>query len=171
MHDIQPRDSDTAVGEVLPQRPPEPTPEPHVDHGVKRYLAPLLLVSIAMVINVLAFMAPDPAAPTPEATIERKEMSVEQKIKNAEQLKAHGDQFYEEGYSWLNDYDALQSAHAAYLEAWELITNKKYPDGSSKPDLIADTTQCRVLQDHLRIRINTLQETFARNDKIKEYLP
>lgn len=171
MNDIQPRDPNNAVGEVLPQRPPEPAPAPHVDHGLKRYLAPLLLVSIAMVINVLAYVAPDPAAPTPEATIERTEMSVAQKIKNAEQLKAHGDQFYEEGYSWLNDYDALQSAHAAYLEAWELITGKKYPEGGSKRDLIADTTQCRVLQDHLRIRLTTLKETFARNDKFKEYLP
>jgi hypothetical protein len=171
MHDIEPRDSNTAVGEVLPQRPAESPPVQHVEPGIKRYLAPLLLVSIAMVINVLAFLAPDPAAPTPEATIERTAMSVEQKIKNAEQLKAHGDQFYEEGYSWLNDYDALRSAQSAYLEAWELITGEKYPGGKSKTDLIADTTQCRVLQDHLRIRLGTLGETFARNEKFKEYLP
>lgn len=171
MNEIEARDHGGAVGEVLPQRPPEPAPVSHVDHGVKRYLAPLLLVSIAMVINVLAYIAPDPTAPTPEATIEKNAMSVDQKIKAAEQLKSHGDQLYEEGYSWVNDYDALNGAHAAYGKSWELLTGQKYPMGGSEKSLIANTIQCSILIDHLRIRLKTLEETFARNDKIKEYLP
>jgi hypothetical protein len=171
MNEIQTRDPETNVGEVLPHRSAEPTPAPHVDNGLKRYLAPLLLVSIAMVINVLAYLAPDPAAPTPEATMVEAEMSAESKIKAAEQLKAHGDQFYEEGYSWMNDYDALQSAHASYTKAWELITGHKYPMGDTESSLIVDSVQCSILQEHLRIRLNTLEETFRRNDKIKEYLP
>lgn len=171
MSQLQPRDPNTAVGEVLPQRPVAPEPERHASAGAKRYLAPLLLASIALAINVIAYLAPDPAAPTPEATIVRDEMTVADKIKAAEQLKAHGDQLYEEGYSWLNDNDALEGAHAAYTKAWALITDKTYPEGGTEDDLIADTVQCGILQQHLRIRLTTLDETFARNKKIKEYLP
>lgn len=172
MSQLQPRDPDTAVGEVLPERPvaPEP-PHHHSPGGAKRYLAPLLLASIALAINVMAYLAPDPAAPTPEATIEKTAMTAADKIKAAEQLKAHGDQLYEEGYSWLNDYDALQGAHAAYKKAWALITGQEYPAGATESDLIADTVQCSILQEHLRIRLSTLEETFTRNDKIKGYLP
>lgn len=171
MSELEPRDPNKAVGEVLPERPALPEQQHPTTGGVKRYLAPLLLVSIALAINVLAYIAPDPAAPTPEATIEKNEMTVADKIKAAEQLKAHGDQLYEEGYSWLNDYDALQGAHAAYKKAWALITEKEYPQGNTEDDLIADTVQCSILQEHLRIRLTTLEETFRRNDKIKEYLP
>lgn len=172
-NEIQSRDPNTAVSEVLPQRPQGPAPAPNAGTvgGAKRYLAPLLLASIALAINVLAYLAPDPAAPTPEATIVKHEMTVADKIAAAEQLKAHGDQLYEEGYSWLNDNDKLQGAHAAYTKAWELITGQKYPAGGTEDDLIADTVQCSILQQHLRIRLTTLDETFARNSKIKEYLP
>ena len=171
MNEVQPRDPDRAVGDVLPQRPSEPASVPHANGGVKRYLAPLLLASIALAINILAYLAPDPLAPTPEATIEKTAMSAEQKIKAAEQLKAHGDQLYEEGYSWVNDNDKLQGAQAAYFKAWELITGKKHPMGGSEHDLIADTVQCALLQQHLQIRLRTLAETFARNKKISEYIP
>ena len=171
MNDLQPRDPDRAVGDVLPQRPPEPAPVPHANGGIKRYLAPLLLASIALAVNILAFLAPDPLAPTPEATIEKAEMSVDQKIKAAEQLKAHGDQLYEEGYSWVNDNDKLQGAQAAYFKSWELITGEKHPFGGNEKDLIADTVQCSLLQQHLQIRLHTLSETFARNKKISEYIP
>ncbi len=170
MNEIQPRDPNTAVGEALPQRAPEPTPAPAAG-GAKRYLAPLLLASIALVINLLAFLTPDPAAPTPEAAMVQTEMSAEDKIKAAEQLKAAGDQFYEEGYAWLNDYDSLQAAHASYTKAWGLITNQEYPAGGREEDLIVDSIQCSILQSHLRIRLQTLEETFKRNDKIMEYIP
>jgi len=171
MNEIQQRDPNTAVSDVLPQRPAAPEQNHQPAGGAKRYLAPLLLASIALAINVLAYLAPDPAAPTPEATIVKNAMTIEDKIKAAEQLKAHGDQLYEEGYSWLNDYDALNGARAAYTKAWALITDKTYPDGGTEDDLIADTVQCSILQQHLRIRLTTLDETFARNEKIKEYLP
>jgi len=171
MSQLQPRDANTAVGEVLPQRPVVPPPTQHSPGGGKRYLAPLLLASIALAINILAYLAPDPAAPTPEATIEKTAMTVADKIKAAEQLKAHGDQLYEEGYSWINDYDALNGAHAAYSKAWALITNHAYPAGGTENDLIADTVQCSILQQHLKSRLTTLDETFARNRKFKEYLP
>jgi len=171
MNEIQPRDSDTAVGAVLPQRPPEPDPVPPVGRGFNRYLAPLLLAAIALAINVLAYLAPDPAAPTPEATIERAAMTVADKIKAAEQLKAHGDQLYEEGYSWFNDYGTLRTSHAAYTKAWELLTSQKYPLGGSEDDLIANTVQVSILLEHLRIRLRTLDESFARHEKFKGYLP
>lgn len=171
-NEIQPRDPNTAVGEVLPQRPDTPAPAPHRGvGGVRRYLAPLLLASIALAINVLAYLAPDPQAPTPEATLVKHEMTVADKIKAAEQLKAHGDQLYEEGYSWLNDNDKLQGARAAYVKAWALITEQQYPEGDTEDDLIADTVQCSILQQHLKIRLTTLDETFRRNEKIKGYLP
>ncbi len=171
MNEIQPRDPQTAVGDVLPQRPSEPAPATHADSGVKRYLAPLLLAAIALVINIFAFLAPDPAAPTPEATMVKHEMSVEDKIKAAEQLRTHGDQLYEEGYSWINDNDKLQGAYASYTKAWELITGQKYPLGNTDKSLIVDSIQCGILQDHLHVRLTTLDETFARNKKISEYLP
>ena len=171
MSQIQPRDPKTAIGEVLPQRPSAPAPAPVHAPGAKRYLAPLLLVAMATAINVIAFVTPDPAAPTPEAAMVKTEMSVEDKIKAAEQLKAHGDQLYEEGYSWVNDNDKLEGAHAAYTKAWELITNEKYPLGGGDASLIADTVQCSILQEHLRIRLTTLDETFARNRKIDGYIP
>jgi hypothetical protein len=171
MNDLQARDPNTAVGEVFPQRPAAPEPPQPGSGGAKRYLAPLLLASIALAINILAFLAPDPTAPTPEATIEKTEMTVDDKIKAAEQLKAHGDQLYEEGYSWLNDNDALHGAHAAYSKAWELITNRTYPEGGEDASLIADTVQCGILRDHLRIRLTTLDATFARNEKFEKYLP
>src|SRR5690606_4462357 len=138
--------------------------------GAKRYLAPLLLASIALAINVMAYLTPDPTAPTPEAAMVKQEMTAADKIKAAEQLKAHGDQLYEEGYSWVNDYDMLNGARSAYTEAWTLITGKKYPEGAGKENLIADTVQCSILQEHLQMRLKTLDETFARNKKIKEYL-
>lgn len=171
MNELQPRDPTTAVGDALPPRPAIPEPQRPTSGGGRRYLAPLLLAAIALVINVFAYLEPDPAAPTPEATIARQAMTVDDKIKAAEQLKAHGDQLYEEGYSWWNDYDKLRSAHAAYTKAWSLITDKTYPDGDTEADLIADTVQCGILQQHLRIRLTTLEESFARNDKIKEYIP
>ncbi len=171
MNEIQPQDPNRAVGDVLPQRAAEPAPAPHSGQGVTRYLAPLLLAAIALVINVFAYLAPDPEAPTPEATMVKESMSVEDKIKAAEQLRTHGDQLYEEGYSWLNDNDKLKSAHASYTRAWELITGKNYPLGGGEGSLIVDSIQCSILQDHLRNRLLTLDETFARNDKFKEYLP
>ena len=171
MSQIQPRDPKTAIGEVLPQRPSVPASAPVHAPGAKRYLAPLLLVAMATAINVIAFLTPDPAAPTPEAAMVKTEMSVEDKIKAAEQLKGHGDQLYEEGYSWVNDNDKLEGAHAAYTKAWELITNEKYPLGGGEASLIADTVQCSILQEHLRIRLTTLDETFARNRKIDGYIP
>lgn len=171
MSQLQSRDPNTAVGAVLPERPVEPAHHHPRPGGARRYLAPLLLASIALAINVLAYLAPDPAAPTPEATIEKTAMTVAEKIKAAEQLKAHGDQLYEEGYSWLNDYDTLRGARAAYTKAWALITGEEYPAGGEESDLIADTVQCSILQQHLEIRITTLDESFARNDKIKGYLP
>ncbi len=171
MNEIQPQDPNRAVGDVLPQRAAEPAPAPHSGQGVTRYLAPLLLAAIALVINVFAYLAPDPEAPTPEATMVKETMSVEDKIKAAEQLRTHGDQLYEEGYSWLNDNDKLKSAHASYTRAWELITGKNYPLGGGEGSLIVDSIQCSILQDHLRNRLLTLDETFARNDKFKEYLP
>lgn len=171
MSELQIRDTESSVGEVLPQRPASPEVHDHSPGGAKRYLAPLLLASIALAINLLAYLAPDPATPAPEATIEKAEMTVADKIKAAEQLKAHGDELYEEGYGWLNDYDKLHGAEAAYRKAWELITNHTYPAGGEEPDLIADTVQCGILRDHLRIRLTTLEESFARYEKIKEYLP
>ena len=171
MNPIQPRDPNTAVGDVLPQRPSSPAPAPVHAPGAKRYLAPLLLAAMATAINVIAFLTPDPAAPTPEAAMIKTEMKVEDKIAAAEQLKAHGDQFYAEGYSWVNDNDKLNGAHAAYTKAWELITNQKYPEGGGEASLIVDSVQCSILQEHLRIRLTTLDETFARNKKISEYLP
>ena len=171
MNSMQTRDPKTAIGEVLPQRPAAPAPVPVHTPGAKRYLAPLLLVAMATAINVIAFLTPDPAAPTPEATMVKTEMSVEDKIAAAEQLRAHGDQLYEEGYSWVNDNDSLEGAHAAYTKAWELITNQKYPEGGGEASLIADTVQCSILQEHLRIRLKTLDETFATNQKIDGYIP
>lgn len=171
MSQLQPRDPNTALGDVLPSRPERPAPAPVHAPGARRYLAPLLLVAMATAINVLAFLTPDPAAPTPEATMVKTDMSVEDKIKAAEQLKAHGDQLYAEGYSWVNDNEKLQGAHAAYTKAWELITGKKYPEGGGEASLIADTVQCGILQEHLRVRLTTLDATFARNRKIGEYLP
>jgi len=171
MSQLQPRDPKTAIGEVLPQRPASPTPSPVHAPGAKRYLAPILLVAMATAINVIAFLTPDPEAPTPEAAMVKTEMSVEDKITAAEQLKAHGDQLYEEGYSWVNDNDKLKGAHAAYTKAWELITSKQYPEGGGEASLIADTVQCSILQEHLRIRLTTLDETFARNQKIEGYIP
>ena len=171
MNSMQTRDPKTAIGEVLPQRPAAPAPVPAHTPGAKRYLAPLLLAAMATAINVIAFLTPDPAAPTPEATMVKTEMSVEDKIAAAEQLRAHGDQLYEEGYSWVNDNDSLEGAHAAYTKAWELITNQKYPEGGGEASLIADTVQCSILQEHLRIRLTTLDETFATNRKIGGYIP
>lgn len=171
MSQIQPRDPKTAIGEVLPQRPATSAPVPTHSPGAKRYLAPILLVAMATTINVIAYLTPNPAAPTPEAAMVKTEMGIEDKINAAEQLKAHGDQLYAEGFSWFNDYDKLQSAHASYLKAWELITNQKYPEGGGEASLIADTIQCSILQEHLRIRLTTLDETFARNKKIEGYIP
>lgn len=171
MTQLQPRDPNTALGDVLPQRPASPPPSPTHAPGAKRYLAPLLLVAMATAINVIAYLTPDPAAPTPEAAMVKTEMSVADKIAAAEQLKAHGDQLYAEGYSWLNDNDKLNGAHAAYTKAWELITSQKYPEGGGEASLIVNSIQCSILQDHLRSRLTTLDETFARNKKISSYLP
>ena len=144
------------VAELLPHRAPEAMPTVRTPMTWKRYLLPLLLVSLALLINVLAWYEPREEAPLLDAEKPVGELTLAERLKAASSLIEWGDQLYDEGYSWLDNEDQLGRALENYREAWRLLTQTEYPEGQDASALLVDSVQCRTMHAHMRQRMALL---------------
>ncbi len=126
----------------------------------RMYLPAIVLVSMALLINVMAWFAP---YTVPSAASGRKveEMSVTDRIREAESFVELGDAAYEAGTGLWNDTDALQSAVIHYRQAWRLITDQEFPSGQERAALLVDSPQLNAMQEHLKGRFTALTEALG----------
>lgn len=156
--EIEPRDEQRSLADLLPQRDPGPVPPLPRRMPWKRYLLPLLLVMLAVLINVLAVFTRETDEAIPDADVPVAELSDDERVEAADSLARRGDARWTEGYEWINDYDVLRDALTDYKEAWRLITKSDYPAGANEGALVIDSLQCRSLHSHLKHRIGVLLE-------------
>ena len=155
MPKIQPHEDKGPLHALLPEATPQGPRGGPRHASTKRYLLPLLLVGLALIINVLAIYAPEDTEGMAEFNQVVSEMSPNQLVDAAVNLAARGDLRYTEGYEYLDDVDILAEALVDYRVAWRLITGKDYPQGSDGP-VIVDSPECRTLHSMLKQRIAQL---------------
>lgn len=122
------------------------------------YLPSLLLVSMALLINAMAFIAPN-VAPTAATGKLVEEMTVADRIREAETFVTLGDAAYGDGSGmFFNDDDALHSAQINYRQAWRLITDQEFPAGQQRSDLLVDSAALNAIQEHLKVRLKIIAD-------------
>lgn len=161
MGSIEIPQSTPPVGAHLPGRAPEPVHVPPQLHPWKRYLLPVLLVAMALIINVLAFFTPPKESAIPSQNEAVVDLTVQKKVDAAEALAQRADANFNEGnrmVNLMNWKDLWEQARNGYEEAWELITGVKYPAGFDDKYLIVESVQCRSLHRHLKSRLQKIHE-------------
>lgn len=173
----KPKEAGSSIANLLPHRPVEEAVAP-TRQSWKRYLLPLLLVSMAVLLNLLALLKPPDLTVIPQSDQPVAEMTVEDKVRVAAGLIQRADVNYTEGFSGWNDEDQLRMAYGDYAEAWQLLTGLTWPMGRTSNDLILDTVQSRSLRAHLAYRLQELDEelndtswTGAVTDVVRNALP
>ncbi len=156
MKEPRPRDTETSVAEVLPRRPEAPATAGRAPYAWKRYLFPLTLVSLALIVNLLALYAPEEGRAPAEFDKPVSELSTEELVAAAEGLVEKGDALYAQGYEGFDDTDLLRLAENDYREAWRLLTAMEYPEGADGRRLVLDSVKCRRLHGHVQQRLETL---------------
>ena len=155
MSKIQPHEDKAPLHALLPEAAPQGMRGGPRHASAKRYLLPLLLVGLALIINVLAVYAPEETEGMAEFNQVVSEMSVDELVDAAVNLAARGDLRYAEGYQYFDDVDVLAEALVDYREAWRLITRQDYP-GGMEDAVIVDSPECRTLHSRLKQRIAQL---------------